>query len=135
MPTPSAPPVPLPIGRTDPAHAVAMHAATAPLRETFGDRVQLAVESFERLGRFVFLNGRLQASDAGPIYKGTKFEQAAEAGHKSNKYIALLRHSAQNYGDNDPKYWTLIDHHIGPTDVAWAGWAAKHDAPEELFPF
>lgn len=133
MPTPSAPPAPLPIGRTDPAYPVALNAATEPLRQTFGERVRLDIERFERLGRFVFLKGRLRATDGGKIYAGTSFEQAAEVGHKSNVYVALLRHSAQNYGDNDPKYWQLIDHHIGPTDVAWDGWAAKHDAPEELF--
>lgn len=34
---------------------------------------------------------------------------------------------------NENGAWRVVEHAIGPTDVAWIGWAATHGAPEELF--
>ncbi|MCD9028901.1 hypothetical protein LDO26_11850 [Luteimonas sp. BDR2-5] len=31
--------------------------------------------------------------------------------------------------------WTLIDHAIGPSDVAWLTWPTEHAAPRQLFGF
>jgi hypothetical protein len=29
--------------------------------------------------------------------------------------------------------WRVIDHAVGPTDVAWADWPQRHGAPASLF--
>ncbi len=34
-----------------------------------------------------------------------------------------------------PATWTLIDHAIGPSDVAWLTWPTDHAAPRQLFGF
>lgn len=34
-----------------------------------------------------------------------------------------------------PTTWTLIDHAIGPSDVAWLTWPTDHAAPRQLFGF
>lgn len=52
--------------------------------------------------------------------------RAAEGVLDSNgETHALLR--------NENGAWRVVEHAIGPTDVAWIGWAAVHGAPEELF--
>lgn len=53
-------------------------------------------------------------------------ERAAEGVLDSNGQThALLR--------KENGAWRVLEYAIGPTDVAWIGWAAAHGAPEELF--
>lgn len=132
MHTPSAQSVPQPLDPDDPTREAVLRTATAPLREVFGDRVQLTVNRIDRMGQWVFLRGRMRDSDGSrPSYAGTSFAKAAAAGQKSDIYVALLSHSGG--ADNDPRNWHLADHRIGPTDVAWDAWPAQHAAPRALF--
>ena len=47
----------------------------------------------------------------------------------SDVYVALLRR------DGDEAEWLVLDHAIGPGDVAWLAWPDKHAAPRALFGF
>ena len=44
-------------------------------------------------------------------------------------HVALLRR------DGESGTWTLVDHAIGPADVAWLTWPTKHAVPRQLFGF
>ena len=61
-------------------------------------------------------------------YTGTPFTEAAANGGKSRIYAGL---SSDSSAGGDP--WTRVDSVVGPTDVAWGGWAGRYKAPPELF--
>jgi hypothetical protein len=54
-------------------------------------------------------------------YTGTRFATAAVNHAKSYTYVALLRGGGAS--------WSVVDHAIGPTDMAWQAWAEKYGAP------
>lgn len=132
MHTPSAQPIPQALTRDDPARGAVLQAASAPILEAFGDSVRVRVEQLSRSGSWVFLRSRMRGPDGGrPDYAGTAFAKPAAAGQVSDIYVALLNHDGG--AEDDPRCWHIVEHRIGPTDVAWDGWAAKHYAPRALF--
>ncbi|WP_116040785.1 hypothetical protein [Amycolatopsis palatopharyngis] len=136
MHTPSAQSVPQSLDPDDPVRKAVHHAATAPLREVFGDRVQVEVERLDRIGPWVFLQGRTRGADGGrPNYAGTVYESRRADGVMSDAYAVLLRKTDDAGADNDAESWRLSDQAIGPTDVAWLTWPDKHAAPRALFGF
>ncbi|KLI99643.1 hypothetical protein WQ56_11870 [Luteimonas sp. FCS-9] len=145
-----------------PGYDALLDAATAPLRAALGDRVVVDVERLDRLGDWAFLQGTLRGPDGGrPDYDGTPYAERAAAGGMSDVYVALLRarptdgpaHDGSEAapapaatGDDAPTgapgapdpaaiEWTLLDHAIGPSDVAWLTWPDTHAAPRHLFGF
>jgi hypothetical protein len=98
-------------------------------------------------------------------YQGTPFAEAAAQGGMSDVYVALLhrdpdpgsadlaaaaapadaaaRDQAGDSTDGDDVAdgfpsggtWTVLDHAIGPGDVAWLDWPQQHAAPRALFGF
>lgn len=132
MDTPSAQSIPQSLGPDTPDNAVrkaVLKAATAPLGEAFGDRVQVEVEQLDRIGPWVFLRGRLRDVAGGrPDFSGTAYEKPAAAGQMSDVYVALLRQS-----DEHTTGWQLRAHAIGPSDIAWETWPRDHGAPTALF--
>lgn len=113
----------------DPARGAVLRAATAPLREAFGDRVQVQVQRLDRLGPWVFLQGKMRDASGGrPDFSGTAYEKPAAAGQMSDLYVALVRDSEGHTGE-----WQLRAHAIGPSDVAWETWPRDHEAPSALF--
>lgn len=76
----------------DPGYDALLHAATAPVREAFGDAVSVEVERLDRLGRWAFLQGSLRDANGGPArYAGTRYAERAEQGGMSDVYVALLQ--------------------------------------------
>lgn len=76
----------------DPGYDTLLEAATAPVRERFGDSVRVEVERLDRLGRWAFLQGSLRGADGGrPDYAGTPYAERAEQGGMSDVYVALLQ--------------------------------------------
>ncbi|WP_410658818.1 hypothetical protein [Amycolatopsis sp. lyj-112] len=111
-------------------------AATARLHKAFGDRVQVEVEHFDRIGPWVFLRGRMHGTDGErPYYAGTAYEARRADGTMSDVYVILLKKADDESADNDPRSWRLADYAIGPTDVAWLTWPDKHEVPRVLFGF
>lgn len=171
----------------DPGYDLLLEAATTPLREALGDRVELDVERMDRIGEWAFVLGSLRAPGGGrPDYADTRFAEAASQGAMSDVYVALLRREhdepmtagedaarmAEAAGSGQPDAadtsaapaetaaqdqaglqpggsrppvdatvfpaggrWRVLDHAIGPGDVAWLEWPREHAAPRALFGF
>ena len=139
-----------------------LDAATAPLREVLGDRVVVEVERLDCLGRWAFLMGNMRTPGGErPDFRGTAYAAHAAAGSMSDVYVALLRRDppggaaaaqdeSETKGDGEahppgeveaadclalPGQWVLLDHAIGPGDVAWLDWPGEHAAPRAVFGF
>ncbi|MEV7555705.1 hypothetical protein AB0N89_39320 [Amycolatopsis sp. NPDC089917] len=127
---------PVSLNPGDPVREAVFRAATARLDEEFGDQVQVAVEQFDRLGPWVFLQGTMRGTQAGrPYYAGTIYENKRADGVMSDVYVALLKKTSETTVDDDPRSWRLARYAIGPTDVAWLTWPDEHEVPQALFGF
>lgn len=114
----------------DPDHAAIADAAAAPVLAATDQRATVRIERVDTLGPWAFVQGRLEAPGGGrPDYAGTTFAERAAQGGMSDLHVALLRR------DEDSDAWTLVDHAIGPGDVAWLTWPTTHAAPRQLFGF
>ena len=103
--------------------AAAQSAAAAELQRP----LRLDVQTARASGAWGFVLGTLQAPDGGAFdYRGTVFEEAAREGYLSRLYAVLLRRSGSGV-------WQVVTSRVGPTDLAWADWAARHQAPAALF--
>ena len=137
------------------AHEESVTALSARARDRYGDLL-------DRLGRWAFLQATMRSVDGGrPDYAGTPYAERAESGGMSDVYVALLRTEPESGGDDTDGRtsgapsaatdgsdaaedapgdapavrWTLVDHAIGPSDVAWLTWPQAHAAPRHLFGF
>ncbi|WP_219338375.1 hypothetical protein [Luteimonas deserti] len=144
----------------DPGYDTLLAVASAPLHEAFGEQVLLDVERLDRLGRWAFLLGTMHAPDGGrPDLAGSVYAERAAAGGMSDVYVALVHTGAPSReaetadadpehgpgasgdagsaarGADSPERWRLVDHAIGPSDVAWLEWPQQHAAPRLLFGF
>ncbi len=113
-----------------------LEAATARLDKAFGDRVQVKVERYNRVGPWVFVQGSMHSTDSDrPYYVGSAYEARRADGAMSDVYAVLLKKADDAGPDNDARSWRLSDYAIGPTDVAWLTWPDEHEAPRALFGF
>lgn len=113
----------------DDDYAPLLALAGSPLVAEFGPHARIEVERLDRLGNWVFLLGRMRAAEGGPLpLDGTRYAERAAQGGMSDTYAALLKRRSE--GD-----WEVVDHTIGPGDVAWLAWPPKHGAPAALFGF
>lgn len=86
----------------------------------------LQPEALRTRDGWAFLTTRLRdASGQRFDYAGTDQHAAALAGAKSDRCVALLQRQPSGT-------WKVIALAVGPTDVAWQGWAAQYQAPAEL---
>lgn len=100
--------------------------ALVKLAAELGKPAHLDVKSLRVSGEWAFVYAAIQSPGGQPIdYQGTPFAEAAEAGMKSRTYAALLRGRGEN--------WSLTAQAVGPTDMAWASWAAEYGAPPAIF--
>ncbi|MGY4397532.1 hypothetical protein ACVWZA_002726 [Sphingomonas sp. UYAg733] len=100
--------------------------ARAPVSKALGKPVLFQVDRLNRIGDWVFLLAQLADRGGAPVdYAGTPKADAARHGMVSRRYAALMRRE----GD----LWVVVADAIGPTDVAWADWATRYDAPPALF--
>ena len=105
-----------------------LDAARVPVSETLGRPPVFAVRQLNRKEDWAFLFADMQQRGGAPYdYSGTAKAEAARRGLVSRVYAALLR--------RDTNGWRVVECAIGPTDVAWSGWAAKYGVPESLFLF
>jgi hypothetical protein len=104
-------------------HAAAQAAAATELQRP----LRLVVQTARSSGRWGFVLAELKAPDGAVFdYRGTAFEEAAREGYLSRAYAVLLQRG-------DSGHWQVVASRVGPTDVAWAGWAARYQAPVQLF--
>lgn len=105
-----------------------LDAARVPVSEALGKPPLLVVRQLNRDGDWAFLFADMQQRPGVPYdYSGTPKSEAARHGAVSRSYAALLRK-----GDEG---WRVVECVIGPTDIAWEGWAAKYQLPASLFAF
>lgn len=102
--------------------ALAEQAASTELKQAA--RLVPGVLNIEHEWAFLFADVR-DAQGAPYDYTGSTLEALAAAGGASHAYAALLRVKAGE--------WAMVVQVIGPTDVAWAPWAARYGAPESVF--
>jgi len=100
-------------------------AAAAKLKLNPG-ALRLTPDQPRHSGDWVFLTGHLLNAAGQPFdYAGTGLYEAAQAGTMSSLCAALLH--------REGGVWKLVEIAVGPTDVAWEPWAARHKAPASLF--
>lgn len=110
----------------DPARAAILSSAAAPAESEMHQPLTLKVKQLRVLGEWAFVHAAMQGPGGkAPSYDGTRYREAAEHGHKSDKYAALLKRQ----GDT----WRVEAYVIGPTDVAWQDWPQQYGAPQALF--
>ncbi|BBY26743.1 hypothetical protein [Mycolicibacterium sediminis] len=91
-----------------------------------GKPARLRVRSVTEVGHVAFLYCTILGDDGRLIdYTGTPFEEAAAHHARSTTYAVLLRREGTR--------WWVVDSAVGPTDLAWQGWAREHGVPPSLF--
>jgi hypothetical protein len=110
-----------------PERAKILDAARAPLEQELGKPVQFEVSQLQVLDGWAFLHAQMQGPGGQPLdYQGTPYQAAAERGHKSEGYAALLRQQQDA--------WQVQAYSIGSTDMGWVAWREEYAAPEAIFP-
>lgn len=103
-----------------------LDAARVPAATTLGKPVLFKVSHLGLSGDWAFMRAEMQGPCGARVdYAGTPLADAARNGAVSSVFAALL-HRRGNA-------WTVVDTAIGPTDVAWEDWAARHGAPSAIF--
>ncbi|MBE7219497.1 MAG: hypothetical protein INR64_13570 [Caulobacteraceae bacterium] len=125
-PLPSPPPSADARGRHLSRGQEAVLAAVRPkLAHELGKPVRLDVVQFKAQGRWALLHARMLDPEGRRFsYVGTPKEDDAREGLMSDRYAALLSHSAAG--------WSIVAEAVGPTDTPWEGWT-RYGAPAALF--
>jgi hypothetical protein len=91
-----------------------------------GGPIEFTVKTLRVMGPWAYLHVRPQRPGGKPIdWSRTKFREDMRQGHMSDGTMALLHRSGSA--------WRVVEHSIGPSDVAWDGWTAPHRVPRKLF--
>ncbi|TWS98496.1 hypothetical protein [Reyranella sp. CPCC 100927] len=103
-----------------------VEAAQAAATMDVGKPVKLTVSNLQTAGNWAFIRSQMKSPSGTQFdYGGTRYAEAAANGGKSYSHVALLRRRDQG--------WQIVVQAVGPTDVAWAPWAATYGAPPALF--
>ncbi len=98
-----------------------MNALRAPVSSALRTTVEFVVQRARVCGDWAFVIARPQRPGGGaPRWAGTVC-----AGDTSHLAGGLMQRSGAG--------WTLVDHALCPSDVAWADWPEKYGAPAALF--
>jgi len=127
-PEPAAPPEPAPPPSPEAMSQQLIDALTPVVSAEIGQPVALASSQVRVMNYWGYVVAQPTAPDGAAIdWSATALAQRAADGvlDSNGQTHALLRY--------ENGAWRVLEHAIGPTDVAWIGWAATHGAPEELF--
>ncbi len=103
-----------------------LDSARVPVAEALGKPVLFRVSHLGASGDWAFLRAEMEGPGGRPIdYAGTGLAEAATHGAVSRTYAALLRRRGST--------WVVVDHAIGPSDMAWEEWPTRHGAPKAIF--
>lgn len=123
----AAPPAAPPVASADAASAVLLAAATPVIAEEFGQPISLAPTTVRIQDDWAWLVAQPQTPSGGEIdLSTTRFASAVENGvfdGNGTTYVLLKRENGA---------WRVIDHAIGPTDVAWVDWPQRYGAPASV---
>jgi hypothetical protein len=107
-------------------HAPILDAAHDVLERELGKPASLRVRRLNEAGGYAFVYAQILGADGDLVdYTGTRLAEAAANGATSYTFAALLG----SHGD----HWTVLEHAVGPTDVAWQDWADRRRVPPALF--
>lgn len=110
----------------DPARAAILASAVVPAENELHQAVTLQVKQLRVLGEWAFVHAAMRGPGGQAVsYTGTRYQEAAEHGHKSANYAALLKRRDDA--------WQVEAYAVGPTDVAWQDWTQRYGAPQALF--
>jgi hypothetical protein len=111
------------------AQTAALAAALTPLASTeIGQPIALQVQTSRVMNEWAWVIAQPTQPDGAAIdWSTTAMASRDENGvlGENGTIYALLR--------QDNGVWTVVEHVIGPTDIAWLDWPARHGAPEALF--
>lgn len=123
----ATPPTPPPVASADAATAELLAAATPIITEEFGQPISLAPTTVRIQDDWAWLVAQPQAPSGGEIdWTTTPFASAVEHGAfdgNGTTYVLLRRENGA---------WRIVDHTIGPTDVAWVDWPQRYGAPASV---
>jgi hypothetical protein len=98
-----------------------LEALRGPVSSDLKTDVEIVVQRSRVCGDWAFVLGAPQKEGGEPI----DWSQTVCSGDTSH-LVGGLAH-------RDGMAWSLTDYALCPSDVAWADWPEKHNAPQELF--
>ena len=111
---------------TGTTQAAPLDAARAAASAQLQRELELQVETMRVIEPWAFVSAQLRTPQGQPFdYAGTRWAEAAQHGAVSRRYVVLLKRAGGT--------WTPVEDRVGPTDVAWSDWSARHGAPAALF--
>jgi hypothetical protein len=123
---PAAPPAPE-APSADAASADVLAAAVPIVSATIGTPVSLSPSTMNVQNDWAWLVAQPQTPTGGEIdWSTTAFAEDAALGildGGGTTYVLLKRENGA---------WRVLDHVVGPTDVAWSNWPTQYGAPAEL---
>jgi hypothetical protein len=112
--------------RDTPERRAIMDAARVPIAGAVGLPVIFVVQNLNSDGHWAYLQAVPHNPDNSPIdWRGSALAREWEAGFMSDIAMVLLRRTGPD--------WHVVEWVMGPTDVAWIDWQARHDLPVRLF--
>lgn len=126
-PTTQAPTEPPAALSTETANAEVLGVATPVVSASIGQRVTLAPTQVAIRDDWAWIVAQPLTPGGGAIdWATTSFAVQAREGvldGGGTTYVLLKRENGQ---------WRVVEHAIGPTDVAWTDWPTRHGAPADL---
>lgn len=112
--------------RGSPLRAALLDAFRASVSARIGGPVEFEVSALRVLRDWAYVSARPRRPGGAPIdWAATPFAEAMRADAMSDLTLGLLRRSGG--------VWRVVETAIGPTDVAWIDWIARHRAPRAVF--
>lgn len=103
-----------------------MDAARVPVSAAIGRTVIFRVSILRSDGDWAYLQAEPRNPDGSALdWSRTRFAEDWAMDAMSDVIMVLLRRSGSGF--------QVVDHIIGPTDVAWYGWLDRYGLPEALF--
>ena len=126
-PAPTEPAAPPAAPAPEAASQELLDALTPVVSTAIGQPVSFTIDTVRVDNDWAWLVVQPQAADGSPLdWSQTSFAGAHANGvldGNGTTYALLKRENGQ---------WRVVDHVIGPTDVAYIDWPARHGAPPEL---
>ena len=111
--------------RGSPVRAAIMDSIRIPVERELGPPVLLTVTALNVQGVWAFASVKAMRPDGKLDWSRTRYARAMASGGMSDSILALLRAN----GDR----WAIAEFALGPTDVPWISWSAKHHIPQKFF--
>lgn len=118
---------PMDVGRDDPRRKALLDALRPSIEADLGQALIFEVETLRESGGSAFAAVSPRTPDGKPVdFAKTRHAQRLRDGVLDGDTVyAIFQH-------RDGR-WQVQEYAVGPTDVAWAGWAQDYGAPEVIF--